>query len=302
MLQEVQKSTDLGSVKSTRYVVITPARDEQEHLPETIRCMVNQTVKPVQWIIVNDGSTDKTGEIIDRAAAEHPWISAFHVTDRGFRQPGTGVMATFYYGYQFLESDDWEFIVKLDGDLSFAPNYFEGCFEEFVADPSLGVGGGVLFCEENGTLREEVNPHFHVRGPTKIYRRLCWDRMGGLIKAPGWDTADELKANMLGWTSRSFRSVAAIHRRPTGAAQGSWRDAVKNGRADYIVGYHPIFMLVKSVRRSFEQPYFVDGGGHLWGYISGYLKGVPQVEDRALIRYTRRQQIRRLFLLKTIWK
>ena len=173
----------------TKYVIITPARDEEEHLEQTILAVASQTVRPAQWIIVNDGSRDGTGALIDRYASLYPWITARHRANRGYREAGGGVIRTFYDGYAALTSPDWEFLVKLDADLSFSSDYFERCFAEFAGDPRLGIGGGGIYHEVNGTLKLEENPRFHVRGATKIYRRACWDGLGGLLQAPGWDTS-----------------------------------------------------------------------------------------------------------------
>jgi biofilm PGA synthesis N-glycosyltransferase PgaC len=292
----------LTSSYQPKYVIISPVRDEKENIAGTIESVVSQTAKPALWIIVDDGSSDGTGSIIDAAAKKHSWISALHVRNRGFRQPGTGVMEAFYYGYESMNFDDWEFIVKLDGDVTFEADYFQRCFEEFRGDPRLGMGGGVMFCHRKGRLQQEPQPRFHVRGPTKIYRRECWSAIGGLIKAPGWDTVDEVKANMLGWSTRSFPDIHAIHQRPTGAAQGSWRDSVKNGRADFICGYLPLFMVAKCIKRLFQKPLLVGSAGHFYGFVTGYLKRIPQAPDRPLISYTRQQQMRRLLLQDSIWK
>jgi biofilm PGA synthesis N-glycosyltransferase PgaC len=286
----------------TNYVIITPARDEEIYLERTILSVVAQTIRPVQWIIVNDGSRDSTGAIIDRYASLYPWIMARHRSNRGYRQAGGGVIDTFYDGYAQIESSDWDFLVKLDADLSFSVDYFERCFCEFAQDPHLGIGGGGIYHEEDGELKLEENPKFHVRGATKIYRRGCWECLGGLLRAPGWDTVDELKANMLGWSTRSFLDLRVSHYRFTGAADGAWKDCIKNGRANYITGYHPLFMLVKCIRRLVRGPYSIGSVGLLWGYLSGYWRHTPQVQDRKLIRYTRTQQMRHLLLLDSIWK
>ena len=120
----------------TKYVVITPARDEAEHLEKTIRSVVSQTIQPAQWIIVNDGSRDETGHIIDRFAREHSWITAWHRPNRGYREAGGGVVKTFYDGYEQIHVADWDLLVKLDADLSFDLNYFEHCIMEFDCNPS----------------------------------------------------------------------------------------------------------------------------------------------------------------------
>lgn len=287
---------------STRYIVVSPVRDEEQYLEETLRSMVEQTVRPMQWIIVNDGSTDRTAEIIDRWASEQPWIVALHRGNRGHREPGGGVMEAFYEGYKIISHQDWEYLVKLDGDLSFSPEYFEKCFAEFESDPRLGIGGGVICHDFNGKLQVESNPGFHVRGANKIYKRACWEQIACLVRTPGWDTIDEVKANMLGWSTRSFEKLRVTHHRFTGAANGPWRNSVKNGLGSYISGYHPLFMLVKSIKRLVEKPYLVVSAGLLYGFLLGYLRRFPRIDDKDLIVYLREQQIRRLRLSASIWK
>jgi biofilm PGA synthesis N-glycosyltransferase PgaC len=297
-----QAMNPLSPEKQIRYVVITPARDEAQHIAETILSVAEQTIRPLEWVIVNDGSTDGTGDILERCAAEYSWIAVLHRPDRGVRKNGMGVIEAFACGYQSLRTAEWDFIAKLDGDVCLNSDYFESCFREFQKDPSLGVGGGLICHLENGVLKVEDCPRFHVRGATKIYSRACWDAIGGLLKAPGWDTVDEVKANMLGWKTRTFRHLKVLHRRRTGAADGAWRNSVKDGRADYTSGYHPLFMFLKCVKRLVRRPMVVGSLGLLYGFISAYLKRTPQVNDRALIHYVRRQQLRRLLFLNSIWK
>jgi len=285
-----------------KYIIITPARDEEEHIEKTILAVVEQTVRPAQWIIVNDGSRDNTGAIIDSYARIHPWIIALHRSNRGFRQAGAGVINTFYDGYARIDSSEWDFIVKLDADLTFSPDYFESCFAEFDKDPRLGIAGGGIYHQTAEGLSLETAPDFHVRGATKIYKRDCWEALGGLLRAPGWDTVDEVKANMLGWSTRSLPHLKLLHHRFTGAADGAWKDWVKNGRANYVTGYHPLFMLLKCARRLIKKPYVIGAVGLSWGFLSSYCKRTPQVDDQTVIKYTRNQQLRRLLFLNSIWK
>src|SRR5258708_35461052 len=179
--------------KNTKYVVITPVRDEETYLPCAIKSMIAQTILPREWVIVNDGSTDGTGRIIDEYAAKYPWIRAVHRQDRGFRKWGAGIIEAFYAGFDALTCTDWDFMSKLDGDLAFDPGYFEGTFERFAADPKIGIGGGVLYHYTNGEKILERHPVFHVRGGVKIYRRACWDALGGLCIRPAPDLMDETK-------------------------------------------------------------------------------------------------------------
>lgn len=289
-------------LRHNRYVIISPVRDEEKFIEGTIRCVAAQSIRPSEWIIVDDGSTDRTGDIIDRYASEYPWICAVHRANRGFRKSGAGVIEAFNDGLNRLRCNDWDFIVKLDGDLVFAADYFENCFEHFRRDPRLGIGGGAIFHVLKGIEKIEEVPHFHVRGATKIYKRECWEAIRGLWVAPGWDTIDEVKANMFGWNSRSFTDVRVHHQRLTGTAESLWKDLIKGGRSRYFAGYHPLFMIAGCLRRVIRKPYLMGSAGLLYGYLSAYWKRLPHVDDPALIGYLREQQLRRLFGKETIWR
>jgi GT2 family glycosyltransferase len=290
-----------------RYVVISPARDEASNISATIAAMCAQTHRPLLWVLVNDGSTDDTERLIDEAASTHSWIAAVHRSNRGSRQAGSGVIEAFYDGYRLVSALDWDCIVKLDADLSFEADYFERCLREFRDDPRLGIAGGTCcrIAEDRLVPEFDDEPSFHVRGPTKIYRRQCFESIGGLIKAPGWDTVDQLKANMQGWRTATFPHVRLVHLRESGSAYGSWRNWKKNGLANYVAGYHPVFMACKCVKRMLARPSpsgVREGIGLLCGYALGWFKRVPRVDDPALIRYLRMEQWRALLLRKSLWR
>lgn len=303
-------------MRSPQYVVISPVRNEAQHLERTIQSVLRQTVRPVRWLIVNDGSSDETPVIIERYASQYSWIVPVCRTDaergigadvqesngnRGKRAREAKEIEAFYAGYAEITDCDWEYVVKLDGDVSFEANYFQQCFAEFEQDSKLGIGGGTICHLVNGQLEAELTPKFHVRGATKIYRRACWEEIGGVLRGAGWDTLDEVKANMLGWSTRTFDHLKVVHHRPTGTANGAWQNAVKNGVWSYIAGYHPMYMLVRSARWILEKPYLVCAVGLLFGYVNGYLRRIPRAEKK-IVRYVRSQQIKRLFLRPTIWK
>jgi len=287
---------------SIKYVVITPVRDEEAYLRLAIESIINQTIRPVEYAVVNDGSKDKTGEILDEYARQYPWIRAVHRNDRGFRKTGGGIIEAFYAGFNVLSCHDWDYMAKMDGDLSYEPDYFEKCFEHFERDERLGIGGGFLYNLKDGKRVLEENPLFHVRGGVKIYRRALWDVLGGLWVGPSTDTVDEVKAHMLGWTSRSFPELLLQHHRPTGAAYGLWGGNAKNGRGDYVCGYHPAFEMAKCLSRLFQKPYVIGATALLYGYVSGYVQRIPRVDDPEMIKYLRRQQLARLTGAETIWR
>jgi hypothetical protein len=285
-----------------RYVIVTPVRDEEKHIEATLRCVSQQTIQPAQWVIVDDGSRDGTGSILRQYAKQFPWMRVVERPNRGYRKPGTGVVETFYEGHEALEVRDWEFLVKLDGDLSFERDYFAHCFEHFRRDANLGIGGGAIYHDVAGVLKLESGPKFHVRGATKIYRRECWDAIGGLQRIPGWDTLDELKANMLGWQTRSFENLRLLHHRQTGLANGLFRDRVKHGLGCYATGYHPLFVIASCLFRLNQKPYVLGSAAMCWGFLKGPFSDVPRVNDSRLVAYVQKQQLRRLCGLETIWK
>lgn len=285
-----------------KYVIITPVRDEEDYIEATIASVLRQTVAPTEWIVVDDGSQDNTGSIIEKHAASISWIRALHRSNRGFRKSGAGVVEAFYTGYEMLQHGEWEFLVKLDGDLSFDSDYFERCLERFAGDDRLGIGGGGIYHQVGEKLQLETTPCFHVRGATKIYRRACWESIGGLWPDAGWDTIDEVKANMLGWRTRSFADLRVVHHRRTGAADGVLRDKAKHGLACYVSGYHPLFIAAKCLYRLPTKPYVLGSAALLYGFLGGHFKRASRIKDREFIMYLRGQQLRALCGFSSIWK
>jgi len=286
-----------------RYIIITPVRDEERYISLTLDSVIQQTIKPILWVIVNDGSTDTTGKILNKYAVQYEWIKVVHGEDRGYRAAGSGVITAFNKGYACIDIENWDFIVKLDGDLSFESDYFEKCFSLFADDDVLGIAGGTVLNNKDGILVVDSigDPPFHVRGATKIYRRGCWEKICPLMQAPGWDTIDEVKANFYGWTTRTFPEIQLIQHKPTGGADGHWHNWVKNGLANYITGYHPMFMLAKCFKRILQKPIFIASMGLWFGFCSGYWEKTPQVQDNDVIRYLRRNQLRYMLRLPSIY-
>lgn len=289
------------ALPAIRYVAITPARNEAENIGETIACMQRQTIAPTAWYIVDDGSTDETASIVQDAALHTPWIHLLSREDRGYRVSG-GDVQSFQFAYGQLADTDWDFLIKLDSDLRFSDDYFASCFRAFEQSEKLGIAGGTIYNLDESVRVPEEHPAFHVRGATKIYRRECWEDIGGLVRTPAWDTIDEVSANMHGWTTRTLPDVPIDHLRSTGDAAGQWSNWVKNGRAAYLVGYHPLFLAARAVRHSARSPYLVSTIGLLWGYIKSVVTREPKDVDREVVAYVRDQQMRRLTGRKSVWR
>ena len=289
-------------IKFTKFVIITPVKDEEAFIEKTVLSMISQTVRPNKWIIVNDGSIDKTGEIVQKYAGEHDWIEMINRPPGRAREPGRAVIESFYDGYDSMKNLEFDFIVKLDGDLSFEPNYFEEIFKRFKRTSKLGIASGSCYVERGNRLILEKTPRSHTRGPTKVYKRECWNDIGGLVAKLGWDTIDEIKAQMRGWKTRSFNELKLVHHRPTGHAGGALKGRIKQGLGAYYLGYHPIFMLVRVVNRIPERPFLIGALAMWWGFLSGYLKGLEQFEDPKLRQYLRKKQLERLQFWKVGFK
>lgn len=295
-------STANAGRPDTRYVVISPVRNESRFIEGTIQAMAGQTVKPREWVIVNDGSTDETAEIVARYARLHPWLKLVHRDrreDRGDRQRGKGVIDTFYYGYERLSRQDYAFIVKLDGDISFEPGYFEFLLGQFAAQPRLGIAGGGIYERTDGRHWSLRSAPDHVGGPAKMYRRACFEEIGGLVRALGWDGIDEWKALSLGWQARSFGHLRVLHHRITGNATGMLKAKIEQGYGAHYMGYHPLYTVVRGVRHMCLRPYVVGGMALILGHLSAWAQRREQFPERALLRYVRQTQLGQLRALLT---
>ena len=286
---------------NAKYVVITPARDEEAWLALTIESMLGQILRPAEWVIVDDGSRDGTPALIAKYAQRQAWIRGVRRKDRGCRRSGAGVVEAFYDGYDVLQERDWEFLVKLDADISFEPDFFLKALRYFHAQPRLGIGGACLHHISRGCPCVETGPRFHVRGATKIYRRECWEAIAGLIPAPGWDVVDEVRAHMLQWSTESFTDLMALHHRPTGSA-APLRDMIKRGEGCYVAGYHPLYVAARCLRRLTSRPYVLGALGMGAGFLSGYLGWVGGPRDPALVHFVHEQQWHRLRGEDTMWQ
>lgn len=281
------------------YVVITPVRDEEAHLGALLEVMRAQTLRPRLWVIADDGSTDSTGAIARRAAAGEEWIAVADVSAPGggpasARMAEGAVPRAFNRALASVRVPPHDVIVKLDADVTFGADYFERLLDRFAEDPALGIAGGRCYEPRGNGLRMEWTPDDHVRGATKAYRRECFRAIGGIEEVLGWDGIDQMRAHLAGWTSRTFDDLVLVHHRPNGSRGGVLRGRVRGGRCNYFLGYTPLFMLVRSVRRMADRPYVIGGLALLWGYVLSFLQRRERYADAEVRRYLRETQYRRL--------
>jgi poly-beta-1,6-N-acetyl-D-glucosamine synthase len=277
-----------------KYVVITPAKNESKFIAQTINSMIKQSIKPQQWIIIDDGSSDNTLEIIEEVASKYNWIEVIKNESNEKRAPGAAVVNAFNYGLIKI-INDYDFIVKLDADLEFDKDYFEKLLKQFEINEKLGIAGGYCVNLFKGNkIKIDNTPEYHVRGATKMYRKNCFRDIGGLMKRFGWDGIDEMKAMMLGWETKSFRDIIVFHLRPTGKETGLLRYAWRRGKLDHYMGYNPIYLILSCIKNFNKKPYLIFGLSLLAGYIYSYLTHSEQINDRKLILYIKKFQRQRI--------
>jgi biofilm PGA synthesis N-glycosyltransferase PgaC len=285
---------------SSNYLAVTPVHNEELLLPGLIQSMVAQTVRPRRWILIDDGSHDRTRSIIDQAALLNSWIEPCYLQAHSERAPGGEHVVM-----QALRAHQWntyDFILRVDADVFFEADYVALLVEEFRREPHLGIASGTLYEPVRGRWRATRKPGFHTVGPTKLYSRRCFQAIGGLEEGLGWDTIDDARALMKGFKTQHFQHIRVLHRRPMGSASGLWRGRLRMGQAAYKAGYSPVFMLARSLWHTFDAPWMTGGALMLLGYLQSWLRQEPILAEPELVSFIRRHQLRRLIFADTLWR
>lgn len=284
------------------YVLISPARNEARFVELTLKSMVAQTLLPLKWVIVSDGSTDGTDEIVGRYAAKHSWIELVRTPERRERH-FAGKAHAFNTGYARVANLDYQIIGNLDADTSFDPDYLSYLLNKFAGNPRLGVAGTAYQDSDH-------NPQYDYRfasvddvpGACQLFRRQCFEDIGGYvpIKGGNLDTIAVMSARMKGWQTKTFTDKMLLHHRETGTAQSSLLGAkFKKGVKAYAVGNHPIFELFRFVYQMTQRPFVVGGLASLSGYVWSVIRSDERPVSRELVAFHRREQMQRLRQLFT---
>jgi glycosyltransferase involved in cell wall biosynthesis len=280
----------------TNYVLLTAARNEEDFIEKTLQSVVAQTVLPLKWIIVSDGSTDGTDELVLRYAAEHSFIELVRAgqdSERNFGSKAKAVMA----GYGRLTDTSFDYVGNLDADVSFDPNYFANIFNHFADRPKLGLAGGVREDYCNGRFVPVHCDRNSVGGPFQLFRRQCFEQVGGYLPLQygGIDAVAEISARMFGWEVESFPQYTVYHHRCTGTAGRSrWQASFRAGIRDYSIGYHPLFEISRLTKRMWKQIPFANGLVWLSGYFWAMLKRLERPVDDNFLHFFRQEQMSRL--------
>lgn len=285
-----------------RIVIISPVRNEEEFLPLTIASVISQSILPIEWIIVDDGSSDRTAEIVKETSVKYPWIRLISKPDRGERSVGPGVVETFYFGYNQIKSKNYNYICKMDGDIEFTNKYFETLLSYFNKDKYLGAASGkpYLITESGKKIPERKNNEM-VAGMINFYRKECFDAIGGFVKEVHWDGIVIHRARMAGWRTRSIvhPDLAFIHERLMGSShKGVLHGRLRWGRGQFFMGTHPLYILAIGVYRMFEKPFIIGGLWIILGYIIAFFKGMKRYEFTGFRKSLHAWQMERLHLGK----
>jgi glycosyltransferase involved in cell wall biosynthesis len=276
----------------SRYVLLTSAKDEEANIEEVLRSVVCQTLLPLAWFIVDDGSSDRTAEIVERIAAEHPFIhlqSAASRAGRNFSSQYKAIMAA----YDLAKSLEFDFVGVVDADSALRSNdYYELIFEEFARNPRLGIASGSIYERPRGVWERRPDNAAESAAGSAVFRRSCFDQIGGYTPLfyGGSDWLVQLNARMAGWETMARADLPILHYRPTSSAGGIWRGAFRNGLMDASFGSDPAFELFKCARRLMHKPVLVGSFVRFCGYLWWKITGRKPLIGREQVTYLRKEQ------------
>ncbi|PWG05478.1 glycosyltransferase [Polaribacter aquimarinus] len=280
------------------YVIVSPIKNEEKFLRQTLDSVILQSVKPSLWVVVDDGSTDGTLDILREYSLKYNWISVVeNKTHSEERAGGSKVVRAFYKGFESIKNHNYDFIVKLDGDLKLPNNYFEAIIDEFKKDSKIGLCGGLILNKINNSFVLESHNNYHVRGAFKAVRKKCFNEIGGFSEVWNWDGLDEMEAMRLGWKT-SVLDLKVIHFRPTSGAYNFKIQNFKHGYEAYKTRDNFLLTLIRFVAKSIKSPY-LSGIYFLKGYFSSFFSKEPRVISKELSIFTNKFHLNRIF--KTVF-
>lgn len=283
------------SSENLSYVLITPARNEAELIELTIQSMLAQTLIPLKWIIVSDGSTDGTDEIVRRYADGHHWIELIRMPERKERH-FAGKVDAFNAGYARVKELDFDVVGNLDADTSFEPDHFQFLMEKMQEHPELGVAGAP-FREGSFQYDYRYQNIENVWGGCQLFRRACYEAIGGYMPLKGGciDHVAVVSARFRGWKTRTFPDRVCLHHRKMGTAEQSQLKAkFRLGQKDHSVGNHPLWQLFRSLYQMTKRPILIGGAVLGAGYVWTMMRGTKVPLSRELVTFIRREQMKRL--------
>lgn len=278
-----------------KYILITPARNEEAYIEQCIKSVLAQTLPPAEWIIVSDRSTDNTDRIVESWASKCGFMKIVKLPP-GLGRDFASKVGAFNVGYGSIAAREYDFIGNLDADISFAPDYFERLLGRFEVDEKLGVGGGVILELVGGKFRKQMTSGNSVAGAIQLFRRRCFEDIGGFVpmKYGGVDSTAEITARMKGWSVRAFDDLEVYHHRRVSGSAGVVKSRFRAGVMHYQIGYHPFFQLASSALRLGERPFVIGGLLTFLGYLWAALSGPERLATKSQAKYLAEEQLSRL--------
>ncbi len=292
------------TVENPRILIVSPVRNEARHIAKVVRGVAAQELKPARWVVIDDGSTDGTREQLEGLADEIDFLTVMQAPATSLQADGRGPrdrlahaieVRNFNFALAEVDSEDYTYVMKLDGDIELPPNYLRVLMERFAEDTSLGLAGGVLIepTSDGGTRRIQIPAH-HVHGALKCYSRACLSAIGGVQERLGWDTIDGTYARMHGFKTRNFTDLVSVHHRPIASADGRLRGRARHGECAYITHYGPLWVALRAVKVARSSPVGLSGIAFIYGYARACALRVERVPDRDYRRFARGELHRRL--------
>jgi glycosyltransferase involved in cell wall biosynthesis len=279
-----------------KYVLITPARNEEAHIEKTIQSVISQTVLPQKWVIVSDGSTDRTDEIVKQYLIGHRWIELIRMPERRDRSFAAKV-SCFNAGYESVSGIEYDIIGCLDGDISFEKDYLEFLLEKFSQISELGVAGTPFVEDGYSSIADSFEGGKHVAGGCQLFRKKCFEEIGGYIpnKAGGIDWIAVTTARMKGWRTQSFPEKVFYHHRSLGTGESNKIKSNFNyGRKDYYLGNHPLWEIIRILYRITKRPFVVGGLITMCGYLWALITRMERPISTELMKFHRDEEMRKL--------
>lgn len=291
----------MSSDQLPTYAVVSPVCNEAEHFARTANSMVAQAHKPLQWVVVDDGSRDATRSIAESYAATHPWISVVDSGQSDVRARGGKIVRAFNTGLAQVRSRP-DIVVKMDGDIMLPAHYFAWVCETFARMPQAGIVGGQTHSFNGERWMPDTVSRHNINGNAKAYRMDCFEDIGGLRPSMGWDGIDEYSARARGWQVCVLSELPILHYRLRGAGQ-RWQEARwEEGIGAHYMNYRIDFMLLRvAYRMLVDSPRVLAGLTFAAGFAYAHASRAPVVDDvaaRAELRSEQRRRLRHLVGLR----
>jgi poly-beta-1,6-N-acetyl-D-glucosamine synthase len=280
------------------YAIITPVRNEAAHLEAVVAGVLRQSVRPSVWLVLDDGSSDGSAAIVERAAAGNPWIRLVRLADRGYDAVGGGVAEVMNRGLRLLAGESGDFLAKVDADVALPERYFETLLGLCREHPAIGICSGHPYTFVAGRRFVERHGDFFPSGTARLYRKAGLEAIGGFVPSVGWDTVDILRMRMRGHTTRVLHDLEYLHLRRMGTRNGYVDGMIRDGRNAWLTGYGGLFFTARALFNARYRPWLLRSACMLWGYADARLRRVPRIVTDEEVAFHRALHRRRILQMR----